>query len=871
MSRSSSFVSFFGEEAACVIIREDAWRRRPSPEYTTVDRPNGRECLPYWRDQLLYFLGRALILTRRFLYILLCVDPSRCDASHPSGPAAAACKAEGSQTTYSDDAAPLCCGQEAWQLCVWLSGQLGHLARGLELPASPLILPWYTGGSAAENESSEGPQEGCCHWLRRARLAVLRHYLVTSGESMRWLFKNGATLSQAIPLILDEGLAFTDSKMCSLWPRHWRLKVDYPAVPAADRKNTQTGFTDGSQHSTAPNENASQEVDEKQPVRPFRCTLVAGTFDRLHAGHRLLLAAAAFATSGAAGLAVAAGPLVSKKGSSLTGLSTADIEPFAYRLRVATAFMQLAGAARNRSLWVSGYPEAVHEEHMAAGEASNEDVSHSTEDFQERLLLNSELFSEKQSTGQAMQLQIFRITDAVGPADRLEFDCLVVSAETLKAAHAVNAKRMQLGNHPVSLLAVQVVPLCARINSVLAAALRAALPHTWRPQAPPTSLSHNDSVCQQTALQQHQGVERSAAAAVCTAAAASSGAVQSGLSKGNAAPSAAEGAATQTKVSSTELRQQQWRQLRCDSISWLCSRFLAAWLWLSRNQGESAEFTRRSSEGFWRLLCAEHATPWRRLHTFSRVARLLRRLEEFQLRAQTEPVVLCVFLESLLACPCHYVALTVAACDASDCSSSKLTSISWSPDIEGESWQRAARGVLAHLCAASPQAAQPCAPAETERQSLEEFLKQLYEAEDSIFTVQGSFLKALLAAQRTASLANVASGLYVDEQSGRVTPADSMPLERAEAVEAVRRLELQECTDGGVSLLTRMQQLREEYFFLDEFRFQQCRAAQLKRVLDAGDTLQSLTQEERLLATATIKQELEILACVLRSEASSVS
>ncbi|KAL8270469.1 hypothetical protein Esti_005616 [Eimeria stiedai] len=855
----------FLEDAACVLLKESSWRRCSEAEAAGISSAPRESCS---MDRLLLFLGRALTFTRRSLYVLLCVNPHKSPPSSLPSPPEDACSAAEKQQC-KNAAAFVSCGPEVWKLYVQLSAKLGNLAQRLELPATPIILPWEAENFAADKETTN-QESGCCsHWAARARAAVLRHYLMASAGCLRWKPRDEAARCHAIPLVLDEEFTCSDADACSAWPRHWRLTSSAAVTSGSGvRKRVACSLEGTREFLPSEHEGDPSTSGRADAATTFKYTVAAGTFDRLHAGHRLLLAAAVFAASEATGLALAAGPLVTKTRPSMSN-STADIEPFSFRLRAATAFVQLAAAARNLALSISGYTEAIQEEcglltqqqqQQQQQQVSGrfEGISGSAGLLPQRAPLQEQQAAEQQGGRPRLRLQVFRITDSIGPADRLSFDCLVVSAETLRGAHAVNEVRLKLGNEPVSFLTVELVPSCAQPSPRVFEALHATLPFTKKTgslHGDTTSGSGSSAGEKASRLPVGAKLELRGTAVVEDQLDTPKGSTLSlSLAAGKETP--------QGKVSSTELRYLHWKQLGCDCVGWLCGRFHASWCWLLRDRGSCLESTNSAPPAVWQLLCAEHAAPWRRLHTFERIARLLRRLDAEQHSESAEPVVLAVFLGSLLACPCQSLPQITDACATPDGSSQTSASPNWAPPAEAEWWRAAASSLLSELNSYCCEAG-----AKDKGQT------GGHSRKGSTACKHTSLLRALMTAQRASSIATLATPFEpaAGKQNASFTEACGTQAssldEEAALVKTACRLELLECTSSAfLPLAAGMQQLRDEYFFVEEAQFKRWRELQLRQVLNDADSLTPLKQEEHRHAVVSIKRELEMLTPALTTK-----
>lgn len=859
----------FQEDAACVIISEGTWRPRPPTGGGTSTEACGKES--YWKDQLLLFLGHALVLTRHTLYVLVCMAPVAHGASYSTPPVGQGIA--GHDGLWGDAAAIVSCGSDAWQLCLWLSAKLGDLTRRLELTVSPIVLPWETEQKGAGADGK--------HWVLRARTAVTRHYLLTVRRSLLLPSRDEDALACAVPLVLDHCSAFTSRDVCDFWPRHCRLSPLHEnsrtlqldqAFACTAEENGQCVLPD-SQASSNGGCHGVETNDPRRAHASFKYTVVAGTFDRLHAGHQLLLAAAALATDEHVGLAVAAGPLVEKKVVAAEDVAAAGVEPFSYRLQVAAAFLQLLAAARGREMCISGFREAlVEEERSGSGEQQRKPAKtgggSTISCGLEAPLQGSLSATAVQSPGRYLWLHVFRITDAVGPADRLAFDCLVVSTETMRGAKVVNEIRRKIGNEPVSVLVVELVPTDAQTSPYVAEVLSETLPFTSAKEGderknPDSGTLPRDELPTVPYSQAESQVAGQACEDALTL-------------RGTPGPPVGSQEASRSKLSSTELRYLQWRRLRCGCVTWLCNRFRLAWIWLVGSESKEQTVARQSASTVWRALCAEHAAPWRRLHTFERVARALRRLDEEYPSVGPQPVVLCLFLGSLLACPCRYITRTAGACEVSSCNSLARGSVapawtvaSWSPDAEEQAWHRSARSLLAELQSNFP----VNQPNEQGPRALESQHSVGEEAvassglmlDGSILEGRCNLLLTLLCEQRAASVGTlVTAARTADVVQGDVSAhatGNAAPVEQGigELVRLTRRLEQLECTGNSVTYRERSQNLREEYFFIDYGYFSDYRTRQLVRLLETAGSLDCLRPQELLRARANIDYELELL------------
>ncbi|CDJ52827.1 hypothetical protein, conserved [Eimeria brunetti] len=603
-------------------------------------------------------------------------------------------------------------------------------------------------------------------------------------------------------------------------------------------------------------------ADEKLAKQaPFGYTLVAGTFDRLHAGHQLLLAAAALSARQRIGLAVASGPLVEKKAASEQDVAGAGVEPFACRLKSAAAFVQLLAASRGKVVRLTGFREALWEEATSLSEEPQLQFSllGGSNEFGCGSRPAMEANTEGEAVGDSLQLHIFRITDAVGPADRLAFDCLVVSAETLKGASKVNSIRVEAGNDPVFVLSVGLVPADAGVLHQAAGVVAAYLPFPLvRGANQPEQKAELSRLEGGGSLSKYLVQQK---APVAAEEKDFSSSVPQKYKNSTHEPLDA----FRNKLSSTALRQQQVKWLGCGSIAELCKRFRSAWLWLEGNEGVGST-KRQLCSTMWNVLCAEHAAPWRRLHTFDRVARSLKRLDASEACVKRELIVLSVFLGSLLASPCHYITVARRACAASDSRDSaedndanSCTLASWSPEAEDAAWQISATKLLAGL-----QCKWELRPSAAEQNGGRGRgkLPETSTIDPGSVLLEGQFsvLMGLLLEQRAATHTRLAStGQAVSALRGRraVAWGDG---ESATMVRLTRRLEQLEFTDRSVEEATRLQRLQQEYFFVSKDCFRTYRMKQLAQLLENANSLDCLDHEELVNARTNIELELDMLA-----------
>ncbi|CDJ39528.1 hypothetical protein, conserved [Eimeria tenella] len=854
---TSAAARCFQEDAACSIIDEGVVFRLLSTGHNDPTEVEAccKESIEL--DKLMLFLGRALLLTRHTLYVLLCmpaaahrnVSSSAFEVSGPSG----------RDGLYGDAASFVTCGQRMWHLIASLSAKLGNLARYLQLISVPIVIPWETGEPSHRGVLPSAAVQNGTQWVRRAREAVLRHHQLTVGGKLFWKWSRETTHEYVVPLVVDSTCTLTSAAARDLWPRHCCLGP-LDSLPLCQVEQVGSFGTD--------EQELSSVQDLHSPTAPpFDYTLAAGTFDRLHAGHQLLLAAAALSTRRNIGIAVASGPLVKKKAASLEDVAAAGIEPFVYRLQAAVAFVQLLAAARGAGVSLKGFSEAIEEEERAISAELQfpgcmTGVSNNF-GYGLRLLPDANRRTPEALTSEEkLSLRVFRISDAIGPADRLVFDCLVVSPETLKGADMVNSIRKEAGNKPVFVLTIGLVPTDMRVSSHTAVALAAHLPFPHDQQAPLSRLAtefHRSA--------QVDTLEEAFPEAQSIVAEAGKGHMQRSVLRESQKSSNASAETLLKKLSSTELRQLQAKRLRCGSTSELLMRFRKAWVWLEGSEGDKGIAGGEFFAMFWSTLCAEHAAPWRRLCTLDRVARILKFLDDVETCAQTEPLVLSSFFGSLLSCPCSYIELASVPCEDSQItalmgneSATKCTVANWTPETEEVAWQKSAVNLLAELqlrsggkgsCAAasSSHGATGLAPA----------CASLPEYRDVMLEERYSLLLSLMQEQRAATLAKLAPVVQRKNAWSQTTDANLSAYETGDLMRQARRLEQLEYAETSTDLANRLQSLREEYFFVSDDCFRRHRKRQLERLLDDADCLDCLSNEEILSARAAIEQELQML------------
>lgn len=855
---TSATVGCFQEDAACSIIDEGVVSRLLSTgnNDSTEVEACCKESIEL--DKLVLFLGRALLLTRHTLYVLLCmpavahrnVSSTAFEVSGPSGRGG----------LYGDAASFVTCGQRMWHLIASLSAKLGNLARNLQVISVPIVIPWETREPSQRGVLPSVAVQNGTQWVCRAREAVLRHHQLTVGGKLFWRWSRETTREYSVPLVADNTCTLTSAAARDLWPRHCCLEP-LESLPLC--RAEQIGSFE------ADEQNLSSGQDLHSPTaRPlFDYTLAAGTFDRLHAGHQLLLAAAALSTRRNIGIAVASGPLVRKKAASLEDAAAAGIEPFAYRLQAAVAFVQLLAASRGVKVSLNGFSEAIEEEERAISAEVQfpGSLTGVSSNFEYGLRLISDAnrrTPEALTSEEKLSLRVFRISDAIGPADRLMFDCLVVSPETLKGADMVNSIRKEVGNKPVFVLTIGLVPTDTRVSSDTAVALAAHLPFPHDQQAPLSRLAtefHRSA--QVDTLKEAFPEARSIVAE------AEKGHMQRSVSQESQKSSNASAETLLKKLSSTELRQLQAKRLRCESTSELWMRFQKAWVWLEGSEGDKGITGGEFFAMFWSTLCAEHAAPWRRLCTLDRVARILKFVDDVETCAETEPLVLSSFFGSLLSCPCSYIQLESVPCEGSQItalvgnqSATKCTVANWTPETEEVEWQKSAAKLLVELQLRSGGKGS-CAVASSCRRATGKApaCASLPEYRDVGLEERYSLLLSLMQEQRAASLAKLAPVVQRKNAWRTTTDANLSGYETGDLMRQARRITQLEYAETSVDPANRLQSLREEYFFVSDDCFRRHRKRQLERLLDDAHCLDCLSNEEMLGARAAIERELQML------------
>ncbi|EPT28977.1 hypothetical protein TGME49_230990 [Toxoplasma gondii ME49] len=387
--------------------------------------------------------------------------------------------------------------------------------------------------------------------------------------------------------------------------------------------------------------------------------LVAGAFDRLHAGHKILLMAAALLARQRVGLAVTAGGLISRKVTDAYLAMASGIEPFCLRSRSAAAFLALVLQATGHTCVFRNYTELVLSEELGFSEKAlsgadscmphremegvwrdalakaprgwnaQPPVSYQDQtefcceggaaesrpaslwrDAVDFPALNGRFCRQnkqgkrtRESEENQVSVHLYRIDDPLGPSGDLDFDALVVSAESIAGGRFVNAERVKRKNRPVLLIEIPTLPP-ATPRSV------------WRleSRAPKTA----DAIARDSSspLQSHEPVR-------------SSGERQELLAKAHE-PSSSECVPNTTlsrqrapmKLSSTALRCVQATRLGVsrEDLEYLFNVFHTA---ASTLIGAPAPVR----NVHWTTLCEMNSAPWRRFFTFQRLVRLVRLVE----------------------------------------------------------------------------------------------------------------------------------------------------------------------------------------------------------------------------------------------------
>ncbi|CBZ53349.1 conserved hypothetical protein [Neospora caninum Liverpool] len=384
--------------------------------------------------------------------------------------------------------------------------------------------------------------------------------------------------------------------------------------------------------------------------------VVAGAFDRLHAGHKILLMAAALLARQRVGLAVTSGSLISRKVTDAYLAMASGIEPFCLRSRSAAAFLALLLQASGRSCVFLNYTAQVLCEELGFSEGVlGKDSSEDGEQI-ERLWRDAyaqatqawSCFSRAPCGDQAaaancrlaescfaavwsdavdfpalsacrgkdergernrdpgehpVAICLYRIGDPLGPAGDLDFDALVVSAESVSGGQFVNAERAKRNHRPVLLVEIPTLPP-ANPGGIWKRDACSALETGGASREAP---SHHRSTSHQK-TETSQGGARS-----CTA----------DVSVPAPEPAALARAQASTKLSSTTLRGVQALRLGVsrEDLKLLFAAFHAAVSMLIGTP-EAVQ------SAHWTVLCEMYSAPWRRFSTFGRLARLLRIVEE---------------------------------------------------------------------------------------------------------------------------------------------------------------------------------------------------------------------------------------------------
>ncbi|KEP63798.1 UNVERIFIED_CONTAM: hypothetical protein HHA_230990 [Hammondia hammondi] len=387
--------------------------------------------------------------------------------------------------------------------------------------------------------------------------------------------------------------------------------------------------------------------------------LVAGAFDRLHAGHKILLMAAALLARERVGLAVTAGGLISRKVTDAYLAMASGIEPFCLRSKSAAAFLALVLQATGHSCVFRNYTELVLSEelgfsekalscadsrmpqreieggwHDALAKATRGSNARPSVSYQDQTdfwsqggaaesrpaslwrdavdfpALNGRFCRQdkqgkrtRESEENQVSVHLYRIDDPLGPSGDLDFDALVVSTESISGGLFVNAERVKRKNRPVLLIEIPTLPP-ATPSSV------------WRVES--RAVKTADAVARDSPshLQSHEPVR-------------SSGERQEFLAEADG-PSPSDCVPTTTiarqrapvKLSSTALRCVQATRLGVsrEDLEYLFNAFHAA---ASSVIGAPAPV----GNVHWTALCEMNSAPWRRFFTFQRLVRLLRLVE----------------------------------------------------------------------------------------------------------------------------------------------------------------------------------------------------------------------------------------------------
>lgn len=194
--------------------------------------------------------------------------------------------------------------------------------------------------------------------------------------------------------------------------------------------------------------------------------VLAGTFDHLHAGHKFLLSVAGMLTKRKLCVAIVQdeGPLLSKK------IKKNILQPLLYRANRVYYFLHRFLALMGRRVTLAldpfltqasfyrtllAYQDPSSKADPSAADANGLMLSNGSE--QELVLPPKSLVSGNGFAQPPLQpseegfyadicVELLVLRDAVGPArDRLDFECLIATDDTLGGAAAVNAARVEYG------------------------------------------------------------------------------------------------------------------------------------------------------------------------------------------------------------------------------------------------------------------------------------------------------------------------------------------------------------------------------------------------------------------------------------------
>lgn len=167
--------------------------------------------------------------------------------------------------------------------------------------------------------------------------------------------------------------------------------------------------------------------DHKSAIKPFDSTLIGGTFDHLHSGHKLLLSLMVLMSQKRITVGVV------DDGGAAQKAQRYLVQPFVYRSTAVIRFLQISFHLLNISTRLSLPP-----------------------DFQTTFrscLCPGLLDYFAPPSGREIEVTISELHDKVGPAgEGYEFNCLIITSETQKGGEFVNVHRVDRGFGPIELV-----------------------------------------------------------------------------------------------------------------------------------------------------------------------------------------------------------------------------------------------------------------------------------------------------------------------------------------------------------------------------------------------------------------------------------